>query len=114
MLWIRVCCFLAWNVLLQRAAGATCQQNADSTALLQLKPGDSVSNDIGYFVWMTDLHGDPYYATDIRQCRKQSLYALKDQTFGLMGLRPPNRFGLVCSIRCTSNGAAQGVSPLHR
>ncbi|CAE6924166.1 sgmD [Symbiodinium sp. CCMP2456] len=42
---------------------------------------------------MTDLHGDPHYATGIRQCRKRSLHALQDQTFGLMGCDPPIALG---------------------
>ena len=89
MLWTKACCLLAWSVLQDSAVRASCQPNEDAAALLQLKPGGSVSNDSGYFIWMTDLHGDPFYATDIRQCRKRSIQALEGQLFGVMGCDPP-------------------------
>ena len=88
MLWTRCRCLLAslaWQVL-EGAAHEGCR--SDAAALLQLKPAD-VRGDIGYFVWMTDLHGDPFYATDIRQCRKRTAQALRDEAFGVIGCDPP-------------------------
>ena len=83
----RFCCLLAWHVLTESAAQVGCPPSDDS-ALLQLKPGEGPS-EYGYFTWMSDLHGDPFYTSDIRQCRKKSLLALKDQAFGAMGCDPP-------------------------
>ncbi len=42
-------------------------------------------------LWFTDLHADPYYLTDVRQCVKKPLNTLRQFDFGVMGCDPPPR-----------------------
>ncbi|CAJ1399504.1 unnamed protein product [Effrenium voratum] len=57
---------------------------------------DNLSSDsIARLLWLTDLHGDPFYLTSVRQCQKRTVEELQGFSFGFMGCDPP--FGLMGS-----------------
>lgn len=62
----------------------------DVTELLQSKVNNLESKQ-HKALWFTDLHADPYYLTDVRQCVKTPLDKLRQFEFGVMGCDPPPR-----------------------
>lgn len=70
-------------------ADATCEAKAESLMMLQSRAHNTVATMRRKSLWLTDLHADLYYLSDVRQCVKKNVSTLRHFPFGVMGCDPP-------------------------
>ena len=92
----------------------TCKME-DSGTYLQMLQLDlavkSANSDIASFLWLTDVHVDPFYHSPDRQCHKKELSLLERHPFGTIGCDPPPSLlysvleGAAAWLEATSNAS---------